>query len=147
MKNLLGHLAPLYDVNAQGRDLLPAFFEYGIELSRQFDIDADHLDQLINGFIDDESDKVEREDLELLAMSGQATSYIMIKLQNVLNQEITEVNFKECLKSYLYTKYVDNGVTAGNNPDAVRSRSAASSRAVVMDAEEELSTLTGLEID
>lgn len=74
VKSMLGNLAPLHDPLIRGRGLMPVFLDHGQELSHHFDLDAARLEAIINEDVDEKS-RVDREDIQLLAMSGFGRRY------------------------------------------------------------------------
>ena len=82
IKSMLATLAPLPDPNVTGRSLVPVFVESGAELMRHFDLDASRLAAIINEGADD-TRRVEAEDIHLLAMSGNHTSYAKLRFAGV----------------------------------------------------------------
>ena len=112
VKVMLGKLAPLYDLQARGRTLVPVFVESGTDLFRHFDMDAARLDSIINEGVDGEA-RVELEDIQLIAMSGIQRSYARLRLSSIGsngaqgradNGEDEELGAS--LRRYLYEKYV-----------------------------------------
>lgn len=116
IKSLLSKLSPLHDINVRGHSLVPVFLENGTELFRHFDLDTPRLDRIINDGVQD-SDRVELEDIQLIAMSGIQRSYLKWRLERV-NQVGSVSEFKanaaapdnaqveQTLRRYLYEKYV-----------------------------------------
>jgi hypothetical protein len=74
VKSMLGKLAPLHDPLMRGRSLMPVFLDYRQELAQDFDLDAARLEAIINEGADEKS-RVDREDIQLLAMSGFGRPY------------------------------------------------------------------------
>jgi hypothetical protein len=70
LKSTLARLSPLHDHSFRGRSLIPVFVESGPELVNHFEFDAVRLDRIINGDAEAER-RVESEDIQLIAMSGQ----------------------------------------------------------------------------
>jgi hypothetical protein len=69
VKSMLGRLGPLHDPTTRGRDLMPVFLDHGRELSHHFDLDAARLEAIVNESAD-EGSRVDRKDIQLLAMGG-----------------------------------------------------------------------------
>jgi hypothetical protein len=107
VKSMLARLAPLYDAEASGRNLVPVFVESGAELLRFFDIDAAGLDAIINQGVEQER-RVDRDDIALMAMSSSQEPYAAIKLSELDDRarggEPAELS--QSLRQYLYGKYV-----------------------------------------
>ncbi len=108
VKSMLQRLGPLYDPEANGRNLVPVFVESGAELLRFFEIDASRLEAIINGGVDIER-RVERDDIALLALTGSQEPYAALKLSELdrsERRERTAAELSESLRQYLYAKYV-----------------------------------------
>ena len=123
VKNAITKLMPLYDRNFKGKDLIPLFIEFGQELTSYFELDTMRLDEIINEGVDNTENRVDWEDLNLIAMSGMRENYLYIRL-NYLNQELTEngnaieLENSSPLKRYFYKKYImqANRSAANNQP-------------------------------
>jgi hypothetical protein len=74
VKTMLSRLAPLYDPQVRGRNLVPVFVESGSDLFMHFELDAIRLDGIINEQADD-AWRVDHEDIQLIAMSGAQQPY------------------------------------------------------------------------
>lgn len=114
VKVMLGKLAPLYDLQVRGKNLVPVFVESGTELFRHFELDAMRLDSIINEGAD-EHYRVEADDIQLIAMSGIQRSYARLRLSSIgKNGHATnsaaasgeEEELGNSLRRYLYDKYV-----------------------------------------
>jgi len=81
IKSTLAKLAPLYEQEACGSDLLPVFMELGPELAKYFDLDSVQLDKIVNHGVQEPGNRVDRDDLELLALSGREEHYVFLKLR------------------------------------------------------------------
>jgi hypothetical protein len=118
IKSMLQRISPLCDDGITGRNLVPVLVESGDELIRHFEVDAYRLERIINEKAD-ENDRVDREDIALLAMNGLREQYLLMRL-NVNNGVPTETGVREhSLRAYLYDKYVYR------QDEAKHSRSAA----------------------
>jgi hypothetical protein len=112
VKSMLARLGPLYDPEANGRNLVPVFVESGAELLRFFEIDASKLEAIINGGVDPER-RVDRDDIALLALTGTQEPYAALKLSELAStdrRERTPAELSESLRQYLYAKYVYRAV-------------------------------------
>jgi hypothetical protein len=109
VKNTLARLGPLYDLEVNGRNLVPVFVESGSELLRFFDIDAARLEAIINSGVEPER-RVDRDDVALLALTGTQELYANLKLSQLDQQRDqrgkSAVELAEALRQYLYAKYV-----------------------------------------
>ena len=81
IKSTLAKLAPLSELQACGSDLLPVFLELGPELTKYFDLDSVQLDRIVNTGVKYPGNRVDRDDLELLALSGMEEHYVFLKLR------------------------------------------------------------------
>lgn len=106
IKNMLGRLMPLHDEALYGRDVLPALLECGEDLSRYFDLDAAVLDEIINGDSVSPEKRIEKKDLDLLAMSSIATDYVQLKLKELGKEHVENDDLWSDINSYLRKKYL-----------------------------------------
>ena len=103
IKGLLSRLSPLTDPAQKGRALVPLFLEGGAELVRQFELDADQLDAIINGGAEP-AQRVSPEDLHLIAMAA-------VRLPPATSQPLpppaatADIDMSGT-RRYLYDKYV-----------------------------------------
>jgi hypothetical protein len=108
VKGMLARLGPLYEPEAQGRNLVPVLVEAGAEFLRFFDLDANRLDTIINGDVEPEK-RVAREDLALLALSGVQEPYAALKLSELNNTDerlLRSSDLSSSIRQYLYDKYI-----------------------------------------
>lgn len=108
VKGMLSRLGPLHDTEVRGRNLLPVFVESGVELLRFFELDAARLETIINEGVDS-SRRVERDDIELLALTGAQENYAVLKLSELNRTENGRQGnpvLSSSLREYLYQKYV-----------------------------------------
>lgn len=108
VKTMLAKLAPLYDGEVRGRNLVPVFVESGAELVRFFELDAARLESIINDGAD-LSRSVSRDDIALMAMRGAAEPYAVLKLNELYSGEpggASGESSLDLLRHYLYDKYV-----------------------------------------
>src|SRR5215510_1391523 len=82
VKSMLARLGPLYDPEVRGRNLVPVFVESGVELLRFFELDAMRLESMINEGVEPNR-RVDRDDIELLALTGGQTPYAALKLSEL----------------------------------------------------------------
>lgn len=105
VKNSLNKLLPFQDGAIRGTDLIPALLDCGQDLARYFDLDSDQLDHIVNQGLEEGSKKVDKEDLDILALSGSSDHYAMVKLAAITRQPIEKENLINTLKKYLSGKY------------------------------------------
>lgn len=114
----LSRLVPLLDERACGYRVLPVFVENDAELVRHFDLDAAHLNQVINdACTDTPSCTIDQDDLNLLAMTGLPTDYLRLRLQELIGEPVENHAIWPTLRSYLYEKYRQ---PADHNDDRTR---------------------------
>lgn len=106
IRSMLTRLAPLYDPAAHGFSLLPVFVECGAELSSYFDLDVSRLEQIINGDQADEQNRVEKDDLVLLSMSGLGEPRVHAKLREIKAGDVGHEDVPQTLRTYFYDKYI-----------------------------------------
>jgi hypothetical protein len=105
IKSTLGRIAPLCDQAIRGRNLVPVLVESGDELIRHFELDAFRLESIINEHVE-ETRKVDRDDIALLAMSGLRNEYLMMRLNDGERVTGESAHPGRSLRHYLYDKYV-----------------------------------------
>lgn len=104
IKGMLSKLRPLSDDTSAGSQLLPVFLEHGNEVVRYFDFDAERLEHIINE--NTESDqRIDRVDIELLAMHSVFPNYLKIQLEKLLGDTVEDKELMPNLRQYLYDKY------------------------------------------
>lgn len=120
IRSALARLAPLHESEQRGKALVPVFVEAGAELTRYLDLDATDVDTIINDGAPPEL-RVEREDVQLLAMSGAPHPYARLRLVSgggprSPQQSTAETDAgmqdplsAQSLRKYLYDKYVFDG--------------------------------------
>lgn len=106
LKVTLHKLSPLHDVRKNGREILPAFIEIGKELTHFFELDADRLDAIINDGVIIKEGLIERQDIELLAMTASHDLYMLSKLREQFQSELLPADPIYQLREYLYGKYL-----------------------------------------
>lgn len=108
IKATLSKLIPLHDQNAKGADLVPAFVEYGAELSSYFDLDIPRLESLFNDGVDALEKKVDSEDIELLAMAGIKENFVYMKLKELASRQAVPMGPSALLRQHLFEKYIQS---------------------------------------
>lgn len=105
VKNSLNKLLPLQDELIRGTDLIPVLLDCGQDLARYFDLDTEQLDQIVNGGLADEGRRIERQDLDILAMAGSSNHYARLKLAAITHESPGDEDIVKALKYYLSQKY------------------------------------------
>jgi hypothetical protein len=108
VKSMLARLGPLYDPEVRGRNLVPVFVESGVELLRFFELDALRLESMINEGVEP-GRRVDRDDIELLALTGGQTPYAALKLSELHRGDHEGGDASQLassIRQYLYEKYV-----------------------------------------
>ena len=108
LKLALERLAPLFEQGARGIALAPLLIELGPQLVNYFELDAKHLDMIVNGGLADPSKCIAMEDLELLAMIGMPNRILYQRLQKLVNKKLDPFDLKSALADYLRQKYLPN---------------------------------------
>jgi hypothetical protein len=106
IKNMLSQLGPLHDPTAKGTDLVPIFADMGQELANYFQFDFARLEGIINGDVDDPAKRVDSEDIALVAVNDMPVAYRCMKLRELSNQPVSQAALAQCLREYLYEKYL-----------------------------------------
>lgn len=110
----LARLLPLLDDQACGFRVLPVFVENDAELVRHFDMDAMHLDRVINEHCNDPDTQVDPADLNLLTLHGLPSDYLRLRVQELTGEPVDNAAVWKALRTYLYRKYgrgIDSGGT------------------------------------
>lgn len=115
IKTTLTRLMDLHDSDTQGFRLLPILLNHCNELNRHFDLDADRLDEIINTGIERETDRVDRADIELLALCGLSPHYIQSRLQELTGETASTEEIPKLLHEYLLEKYRKRQKEDGEN--------------------------------
>lgn len=127
IKSTFSRLAPLCDPSVRGRSLVPVLVEAGDELIRHFELDAFQVETLINDQAEPK-DRVERDDIALLAMSSLRQDYLRMRLaqEQGSSEEAGAESSADSLRRYLYAKYIyGNGSARRTATGAAASESAA----------------------
>ncbi|MCG8315399.1 MAG: hypothetical protein MI976_19490 [Pseudomonadales bacterium] len=120
VKNTLAKLLPFQNEGVKGIDLIPALVDCGGDLTRYLDIDTDALDEIVNAGVHEPHKKIDKADLDMLALASVGASYVSYKLSELKNQPVDEASLEDSLKEYLYGKYlggdlvVDQGSRGGD---------------------------------
>jgi hypothetical protein len=110
----MARLLPLLDERACGFRVLPVFVENDAELVRHFDMDATHLDRVINDRCSDPQTQVDPADLNLLTLHGLPSDYLRLRVQELSGEPVDGSSVWKALRAYLYRKYgrgIDNSET------------------------------------
>lgn len=106
IKNSLNKLLPFQDDQIRGADLIPALLDCGQDLARYFDLDSEQLDQIVNaGLSQEESKRIDKGDLDILALAGSSDHYARLKLAALSNVPMQDTDLVGALKLYLCQKY------------------------------------------
>jgi hypothetical protein len=127
VKSMLQRISPLCDDGITGRNLVPVLVESGDELIRHFEVDAYRLERIINERAE-EDDRVDREDIALLAMNGLREQYLLMRLNTNNGAPLDTGTRGHSLRAYLYDKYVyrqDEGKPSESKPAETEARGGA----------------------
>lgn len=104
IKTTLARLAPLQDSAARGVGLIPVLVEFGPELLQHFELDSVRLEELVNAGAT-ESQRVDSDDIALLAMSGAQQNYALVRLRGPEKEAAAGDDREATLRHYFYQKY------------------------------------------
>ena len=107
IKNSLNKLLPFQDDHIKGADLIPALLDCGQDLARYFDLDSEQLDLIVNAGLEEAGKRIEKDDLDILALAGASDHCARVRLAAVTNTPVHEQDLVAALKRYLATKYLD----------------------------------------
>jgi hypothetical protein len=108
VKALVARLAPLNDPQARGYSLLPVFVESGTDFFRHFELDAMRLESIINEGVAEDA-RVDRGDLQLIAMSSYQPALMRAQLACLPADSGAGLEPEQALRQYIYGKYIYNG--------------------------------------
>lgn len=117
MRLALARLLPLLDDKACGFRLLPIFVENDAELVRHFDMDAAHLERVINHRCTALDSAVDPADLNLLTLHGLPSDYLRLRMQELTGEAVDSASMWKSLRGYLYRKY-GRGLDSGDHSAA-----------------------------
>lgn len=125
LKSCVARLEPLLHPDTQGRELIPVFVEAGADLVRYLDLDAARVDAIINDGADD-TNRVEKADIHLLAGSGSQFTYARLRSagmaglrgSQVLTSGDEDRLLNQPLYRYFYDKYVYATPPSGTGMEA-----------------------------
>jgi len=89
IKLTLDKLALLGDENLKGVDVMPIFVECGSDMAVHFNLDSTRIEHIINYDLEDDSRRVDDEDIGLLAMSAMPERYLSRKLKTLIDEPVT----------------------------------------------------------
>ena len=108
VRSSLAKLTPLHDSEIVGSDLVPVFVECGTELANYFDLDTERLDSIINAGVSEPEKIVQKDDLELLALSSLQEHYLYLRLKELVKPNQSGMPASSLLREYLMEKYMQN---------------------------------------
>lgn len=103
VKALSTRLLPLLNRQLSGVPMLVALLESGEEMLSYFEFDAQHLDRLINGGV--EQGAVALEDIEMLAIGIINADYLASRISEKLSAHVEPAMAFDALRTYLFQKY------------------------------------------
>ena len=106
VKNILEKLVLLNDKNVKGADLIPIWLECGEFLMDHFDLDIAKLNEIFNLNVTDPNQRIDMEDIELMAMSKLNPIYMIKKLSSLCKMPIDPQYAGDVFRKYLYNKYI-----------------------------------------
>ena len=120
VKSMLKRLSPLTRADSGTRELLPVFIEHGAELARAFDLSTESLASVINNGNRKGARSVEKQDIELLAISGSPEGYQQLQIKEVVSAGEDARDVNELLRTYLYNKYLNDSPHALKQGSEIR---------------------------
>lgn len=105
LRSTLDRLAPIYDPDMRGNELLPIFIDLCLELASYFELDTDRLDALINGDLGDGERRLEKDDIRLLSMLGTSEQYAYVKFCELSKKPVETAGLPSLVRDYLREKY------------------------------------------
>ena len=105
LQQMLQRLSPLTDAAQRGRSLVPLFLDTGTELVREFDLDAQRLDAIINDGVPPEA-AVPADDLHLLTLNAASAPPLLPAPDTVDGEWRYQERRTSPVRRYLYQKYL-----------------------------------------
>lgn len=105
LKLSLECLDPLFDRKSRGVALMPFLIKHGPQFVKYFELDAKHLEIIINAGETDPAKRVSSEDIELLATLTMPNRHLYHRLQKLLDRKLDPFALEEALTEYLREKY------------------------------------------
>ncbi len=105
IKLSLSRLALLHDHNVTGKALMPLIADCGPELAYHFKLSPERLQTLINEGVCHPDDRVDNEDIDLLALTALPQHHLSRKLRELVDAATTSDDIIEGLRRYLADKY------------------------------------------
>jgi len=106
VKNILEKLVLLNDKNVKGADLIPIWLECGDFLMEHFDLDSSKLNEIFNANVVQPEQRIDIEDIELMAMSKLNPIYMIKRLTTICKRQIDPSAANDVFREYLYKKYI-----------------------------------------
>lgn len=107
IKNSLNKLLPFQGDHIRGADLIPVLLDCGQDLARYFDLDSEQLDLIVNGELEEAGKRIDKADLDILAMASASDHCARVKLAAVTDALEMEQDLIAAFKSYLAAKYLN----------------------------------------
>jgi hypothetical protein len=106
VKNILEKLVLLNDKNVKGADLIPIWLECGDFLMENFELDSAKLNAMFNADVIQPEQRIDPEDIELMAMSKLNPIYTIKKLTALCKRPVDPNSVNDTFREYLYNKYI-----------------------------------------
>ena len=106
VKNILEKLALLNNKDIKGADLIPVWLECGSLLIENFDLDTTKLNEIFNQDVTQADQRIDMEDIELMALSKLNPVYMIKKLSLLCKKPIDPNEANNTFREYLYKKYI-----------------------------------------
>ncbi len=101
----LAEVAPLDNIRNSGAELLPAFVNFATEFATHFQLDAARIQRVIN--LDaTATNRVDDDDIEMLAMAGMSHRYLAIRIAEVTGKDVGPDDVLPAMRQYLAEKYL-----------------------------------------
>lgn len=103
----LNKLSLLSDESIKGIDVMPVFVECGADIALHFNLDSNRIEHIINYNLPDHAQRVDDEDIGLLALASMPERYLSAKLKHLVDLPIEKIGVSEALREYLNKKYLE----------------------------------------
>ena len=105
MRRSLKAVGPLYQNDTRRSEIIDVLTEDNGELISEFNLDTDKIGQLFDQICTQEGERLDDDDLELLAMVNMPEKFLALRLSEILGQKIEPADVVTTLDRYLENKY------------------------------------------
>ena len=105
MRRSLKTVGPLYQNDTRRSEIIDVLMEDNGELISEFNLDTDKIGQLFDQVCAQDRERLDEDDLELLAMVNMPEKFLALRLSEILGHKIEPADIMTTLDKYLENKY------------------------------------------